>query len=412
MTDSTFSQAQPRWPVGLYNTIARVGPRPRPFDAGHWIDRARRRTGLDDFGPGFEPEALELMAGDLNTEARLTPLGRRIMDQSIREALEHRLKITDLHRREGELAAQSIDRPVFIIGGPRTGTTLLQRLMSVVTNARPMYGWEDAYPLPPRRRWLAMRQSRYRRELRIFNYLVPMARTVHPVDPRFPEEELRLLRNMFCTPILSIMAHMPRFQQWLESRPASTYAAAYRFYLQQLRLIQWQRGHGYWVLKSPAHLNGIEGLHEVLPQARVVITHRDLRRVVPSATSLMGTLRRLCSDHVDPKQLGAETLAAARVAFERNLELDQRIDHAYRVDVQFADLTADPIDTARHIHQQLELPLDGPSIDRMRALLEAHPRHKHGVHRYDLHEFGLDVPEFEQLADEYARAFNVPREQA
>jgi hypothetical protein len=47
------------------------------------------------------------------------------------------------------IAQEKIERPLFATGEARTGTTLLQALLSVDPNGRALRVWEVMYPSPP-----------------------------------------------------------------------------------------------------------------------------------------------------------------------------------------------------------------------------------------------------------------------
>src|SRR5258708_3489118 len=114
------SPARRRWQT-LGNAVSR---RLWRLDSEDLCTAARRRTGLKDYGaPQIEP-ALSILVKSLEQEADLHPLGRFLMRMHIRDLLGKRLRLSDAWSRQREtFDASRIERPVFIIGMPRTGST-------------------------------------------------------------------------------------------------------------------------------------------------------------------------------------------------------------------------------------------------------------------------------------------------
>ncbi|HJQ74315.1 MAG TPA: sulfotransferase, partial [Gaiellaceae bacterium] len=111
--------------------------------------RASRRTGLDDFGDDAFREPLRRLLHSMEHEAALTLLGRLIARTDVVRLLENRLRMTDVRRRHPEIDAQEIRRPLFIVGLPRTGTTILHELMAQDPENRVPMTWEVMHPWPP-----------------------------------------------------------------------------------------------------------------------------------------------------------------------------------------------------------------------------------------------------------------------
>jgi hypothetical protein len=203
---------------------------------------------------------------------------------------------------------------------------------------------------------------------------------------------------------------LTEYWEWLLSRDQSTFVEAYRFYREQLQILQWQRPAGSWLLKSPAHLLAMDALVEVFPDACIVQTHRDPRRALPSACSLTAILRGLMSERVEPRELGRDALLRAEEIFERMLAAREQIAPERVIDVLYRDVVEDPIEVARRIYERFGRSLSDEAEARMRRWLTEHPRHRHGVHRYTLEEFGLEREQVERACADYVDRFRVPAE--
>ena len=408
-----------RLPVVLraYNRVIRgaihLGLGPRALSVGHILERAKGRTGLSDFGEGDVVEPLEVLVDALESEADLSPLGRQIMRMALIETLSTRLRIVDHIARNPTSRDEVIERPVFVLGLPRTGTTLLFNLLALDPTARPLVGWEAAEPLARRRTRPGRPDARiesYRRRLRTLNYMAPELRKVHEMTCEGPEECNMLLMRTLLTSYYGLIARIPSYECWLAGRSQSTQEIAYRFHRDQLRLLQNQRHGARWLLKSPAHLATIDAIAGVYPDACIVQTHRDPAKVHPSTCSLIMLVRSLLSDRIDPVQIGHEVLEEMQRRLSRLLEVREMLPPARIIDVQYADLVVDPLATVRRIYDHFDLTLPTEMARRTQHWLEQNPRHKHGIHRYAVEAFGTDREEIDRVSAAYRERFDIPLE--
>jgi sulfotransferase family protein len=121
----------------------------RRFDRARLVDEAIARVGEDDFGePGWE-EGLDLLLDSLNEEARLNDLGVEIARADVTGYLSNRLSINAWRRDHPEVALGTIERPIIIVGQPRTGTTILYDLLAQDPDLRAPLTWEVDRPVPP-----------------------------------------------------------------------------------------------------------------------------------------------------------------------------------------------------------------------------------------------------------------------
>jgi hypothetical protein len=403
-------------PLRVYNRVAggaaRLGWRTR-LSASPIVERARRRTGLSDFGEGDVDEPLGVLVDSLEREARLTPFGRQCMQTALVETLCKRLRIVDHVKREAEVRQQKILRPLIVVGFPRTGTTLLQNLLAQDPASRPLLGWESFSPLPETHRRSGRRDPRIRRFekfLRGVQYSSPEFQTVHEITAEGPAECNFLLGRTLVTWFYSLSNRVPAYEDWLYAQPQSVLEAAYRLHRDQLKILQHQRPGKRWLLKGPAHLNALHAIAAVYPDVCVVQTHRDLSKVHPSTCSLLALARGVLSDAIDARALGREALESGMRQLERMMRLRDELSAERVLDVRYADLMRDPVGAVRSIYDHFGLYWPEEMGARCRAWIDRNPRHKHGVHRYTLATFGTDREEIDRLAATYHRRFDVPLE--
>jgi hypothetical protein len=411
------SASSPRWPVRLYNRVAGlkagVGFPAGPLDADEILRTARRRTGLRDLGGEESGEALRILAESFEADGRLNPFGRFLGRSILIQAVSYRLQILERLRQEPELLQTPLERPFFVVGFPRTGTTVLFNLLAQDPRARPLLHWEAFHPVAVARRRGGGTDPRIRRSragVRMLNYLLPELDRIHPVRAEEPEECLPLLQNSLVSWSFLLSVDARRYEEWLWALPENRLVQSYRFHRAQLQLLERSLGSRHWLLKSPAHLQALRPLLSVYPDARLIQTHRDPAEMLPSACSLFAVFRGLLSGQVDPRNLGRHGLDAFGRIVERMLLARAEIPGERVFDVHFEDLVADPVAMVHRIYGHFGETVSGEMDSRMKAFMEANPRHKHGVHRYTMEQFGLTSEEADDTFRPYMERFDLDRD--
>ena len=401
-------------PVALANRLGRAlerfGIRAR-LEEDSLVAAARKETGLSDLGDDVAlRRRLRILLQSLNDEARLHPVGRLMARQNIIRLLTNRLRIEDALKREPRISQTTLEPPVFIAGLQRTGTTLLHRLMSCDTDFRYLAAWEAINPAPLTGRGNGANDPRIRAaELAQLGlrYLAPDFFAIHPIDAQGPEEDCLLFDFDFFGQVPEATQRVSRFSAWLEHQD---HAPAYRFIENVLRYLQFQRPGGHWLLKTPQHLENLDSLLEVFPQARIIQTHRDPVTTLASLCSMLCHARGVFSDHIDVREVAGHWLAKTARMIECSMYVRNKTGRGKFLDVSYYDLAADPLAEIRRIYDWLGKELNERTVSVMRQHLNHNPRHKYGVHRYGMEQFGLDEDKVERLFAEYRRRFGIPRE--
>jgi hypothetical protein len=372
--------------------LARVGVE-ASLEEESLLRAARRVTRLTDFGDDDFREPLRRVLRSYAGEAALSPTGRALKRVDWIDMLATRLRVRREVSDRPELAEGTPRRPLVVTGLPRTGTTLLQRLLSLDATARPLLAWEAMWPAPLSRGRDdgPDRRIRYTRRLVwLSRRVLPGIDRIHPLDPDGPEECTRLLDSSFRWGYLAIERSMPEYAAWLGSLGPAGMEVAYRWYALQLRVLEGQRPTpGHWVLKSPAHLGLLGSLFAVMPDARVVVTVRDPRATVASACSLFALLHGTTAADARTGGIGPGIAATLARTLARGLEVAASDPARVRV-VRYDDLVARPIETLEAVHAGLGLPFTPELAGAARDWLARNPQRAHGVHRYDLATYGLD----------------------
>jgi len=395
------ARAKPAWWVRAFNAGAglarRTGVEFATLAPERIVRAAVRRTGCDAFGPddGWRT-GLDKLTDDLRQHARLTPIGRLAAHHHLIDLLANRLWLERDRARHAEIAQRPVRAPLFIVGLPRTGTTLLHMLLAQDPQNRVPETWEVMHPAPAEGSE-TRRIARARRELAWMERLAPGFRIMHPLAPRLPQECIAIDSHTLQSYEFQTTHHVPEYQRWLERRDKK---AVYRYHRRFLQYLQWQRPGEHWVLKAPAHLFGLAELLAIYPDAGIIQTHRNPLEVMASLASLSTTLRSAFSVAADPHEIGREIAGRWGDGLLRSLEQRDRgaLPADRFIDIDYLDIVRAPVETVRRIYASFDRELGAEAERAMREFLAANPKDKHGAHRYSLHAFGLDT-------DEQARRF-------
>ncbi|MCB9751701.1 MAG: sulfotransferase [Myxococcales bacterium] len=402
------------WPLrGLDSALRgaeRLGLRPMTLDAERLMRSASASTGLHDFGDAMALEGLRALVAALEATAELSFLGRVALRRFLTQRLESRLRVLETCARDPALLRAPVERPIFIVGLPRTGTTILQHLLAEAGGARSPRMWELLYPAPPpdpARYDDDPRVARVARELAQFHRLAPTTSKIHPLRADAPDECLMLFNHAFANFTAHTFGHIPSYHDWLWRQDM---APAYRFHRVQLQVLQRRVATTRWVLKAPQHMHALDALLAVYPDACIIQTHRDPGKTIPSICSLVGTTRQIYSRDRDMHRLGRRELEFWARGLDHAMALRERGDGSRFFDVRYQQLVADPVGVTRRVHEHFELPWRPGTEARLERFLSAYPQNAHGVHRYTAARFGLTDDVIGARLSRYRDAFSIARE--
>lgn len=415
----TFNSPR-RWLPSAINAVGRalrrIGLDPVRLEEDALLSKAVQRTGLDDFGDDSFREPLRVILASFDREVPATFVARIFVRDQFLLRLTNRLRIQHTLKVYPEIAHQSVDRPMFICGLPRTGSTLLHRLLAEDPANRVPRAWEIDNPVPPPDAVTYKTDPRIRqveRRLAILNFLAPSFRTIHNLSAKSPEECIQLMANDFTGIYFLVALDLPSYRRWFYDQDLTH---AYRLHKRQLQLLQFRYRGTRWVLKAPQHLTGLQSLLKVYPDACVVQLHRDPLKAVPSCVSLIATMRSAFYDNVQPNTVGDEWLTdlarsvqrgmQARVCAKANPACSARF-----IDLHYRDLVEQPLLAVRQIYDTFGYELTEETVERMGAFLSTHPQHQHGKHHYMLEEFGLNASDVRERFSTYCEHFGVVAEE-
>lgn len=404
-------------PVRAFNragaALAALGLRVPSLAPEGLLAAATRRTGLANFGDPAFRIALDRLVGAFESEAALTTLGRIVARRDLLRLLEGRLRLEHTLRAHPEIEAAPIRAPIFVLGLPRTGTTILHELLALDPASRVPLTWEAMTPWPPPERATFETDPRIAAtdaHLAGVEQIIPGFQAIHRMGASLPQECVALISYEFASILFTTTHRVPGYQRWLES---IDHRPLYRAHRRWLQYFQWRVPAERWVLKSPGHLWTLDALLAVYPDARIVQTHRDPLRVVASLVSLSTLLRSMSSDAIDPGEIAREW--APRLA--AGLEASMRARDAAALpddrvcDIHFRDFLGNEIETIRRLYDRFGIEFSTEAESRMRRYIAANPKDKHGGHRYDFGTAGLDAAAERRRFAAYVDRFGIHAEE-
>jgi hypothetical protein len=378
------------------------------------MDEAQQRSGgLTDLGSGPFVDPLKRLIASLESEARLNAIGRVIARERILGHTVNRLHYVNDRKRFPEIAKQEISQPIFIIGLPRTGTTILHDILAQDPANRVPMTWEAMFPSPP------PETASFETDPRIdvcealfpdIDAQIPGFKAMHPMGARLSQECVTLMGEAMCTPLFHNQFRVPSYQDWVDRE--ADFRHVYDLHRQQLQHLQSRHRRDRWVLKTGAHMWGLEHLLATYPDARIVFTHRDPVDSMTSYASLTSLVRTMGSDEVDRREVARDWTSRLRRVVDHSLEVRDAGDYpdAIFYDMQFGDFVADQFVVVAKIYQAFGLPMSEQGEARMRAFVADNPNGKHGSHDYSPEEYGVDPATVRREFQGYIERFDLQPE--
>lgn len=379
------------------------------------VRSARRQSGLSDLGDDFDDpvtrDALRRLLESLEDEASLHPFGRMVIRGTLVKSLVTRMRLVELCKRDPEIMDLPVERPVFIAGLARTGTTLLHRLLGCEPRLRPLLAWEGLTPAPVPGRIAKPGRPDPRVRLattaeRALRYLAPEFFAIHPAEADGYEEDVLLQDGSFMSPTVDATMPVPTYSAWLHSTDQTP---MYRYFHRLVQLLLWQRP-GSYLGKTPHHLENLPTLLAVFPGAKVIVTHRDPAKVVPSFCSMMAHGRRIFSNDLNLADVGRQFHAKQLVGVTDAMDARRALPSECFLDVHYADLMSDPMKEIRRIYDFIGWELTPRTEQAMDAYRRQNPKDKRGSHRYEPEHFGLSREDLDRDFGPYREHYGIARE--
>ena len=366
-------------------------------------------VGSDDFGGRDYLPGLRVLLQSMDYDPHFSEQGRRYAWGTVVGVLKGRAQAIKSMKENPGFDRHHIKAPVVITGIPRTGTTALHKLLAVDPRFQGLQTWllDSPMPRPPRESWesypafqktAAVLDARYK--------AAPGKRAAHSMAAEEVDECCLVLRQGFVSNLWNCGWSAATYDAWWQCQSE---AESYRHFYRCMQLIGMNDLDKRWLLKNPGHIDNLELLFATFPDARVIQTHRDPAKAVPSLCSLLMQLHPMVEE--GRHQQRAHNMLAREVAkwasAVRKAEPIRRAHAGQVLDIIHGDFHADPMAVVERIYQFVSEELTPEVRAAMARRIADDPERQHGVHRYNIADFGLTEEEIRERFGDYVAQFNL-----
>jgi hypothetical protein len=381
--------------------------------ADQLIDQAMHATGLSDFGGDSFREGLEILIDDVNAghvNGWHTDDGVGRVAQDSLHYLTNRLKVEDYLKQHPDLLERKIERPVFVMGVPRTGTTLMSNLLAADPARRSPLTWEIDDPVPP----VASKElltTDPRAVVRLDQEKAMLAANpdmgkYYRGSAVYPNECVFFMAHDFKTLMIESKGRVPGYKEFIFSCDMTS---AYEYHKKFLQLLQENAG-GVWNVKKPSHSLWLETIFKVYPDARVIWTHRDPFTATGSLCSIISLSHMAHMGRIDTEWLAEDYPWQAAEQANRIMDFRDKYGEDKIIDVHYADLVNDPVGETRKLYAKLGDEWTPEAEAGVQKWVDDNPQNKFGKHDYKLAQYGLSKESLEPLFERYLSRYDVARE--
>ena len=379
----------------------------RVLDAEEMLAAALERAGRRRFADSSFFQPLQRLIASCNTEGDLNSLGRNAVKFEIRRSLHNLLEFERRERENPALLARAIERPIFITGMPRSGSTFLHRLLVRDPAVAAPLSWRLVHPHPSEAGRLgeSLNRARVQAQFYLMRLLAPELNSLHEVAAGEPEECTDITAQVFQSLRYDSVYRVPSYQSWLQRHG---HVEAYRFHKRFLQHLDAQTPGRRWILKSPDHVFALDDIRTVYPDAIWVFIHRDPVAVLASVARLTQVLRRPFAHGVDLAEIGQQVCASWLDGAQRMMReaaASNSILHLH-----YREVVSDPQRAADRLFRHGGHAAGGAGAQRMRKWLGNRSNRKHRQRQYDLTSFGLDPEDLRARFKPYTDAFGIALE--
>jgi len=370
---------------------------------------AARQVGSADFGADDYRLGLRVLLESMDYDPHFSKRGRTIAWGNLVNTLASRAHAVRAMKQKPALGQVQIARPVVITGLHRTGTTALHKLLSVDPQFQGLQGWLTAAPMPrpPRAEWgtnPAFR--RYVEQLEARFEAASGMRAAHAMAATEVDECGGILCQNFVSIIWTVAWSAASYDAWWQTQSE---APSYAYFRRTLQLISCHEPEKRWLLKHPPHLAQLALLFATFPDARVIQTHRDPAKSIPSLCSLLmknHSLMEVGRETQRAHMLGYRETGRAAKAI-RDAEPVRQAHRHQIIDVLHGDFHRDPMAVVRRLYPFMGLDLSPDIEAAMTQHIAATAIPPEGSHLYSAREFGLAEDEIREQFGGYIDRFDL-----
>ncbi len=403
----TTRQSRP-FKFNAANFIGSFFPSKPSLSEQYILDTALNSTGLNDWGSDSFLEGMRVLLDSSKKEAKLHYVGREFLQKECIRAVKDRLRLEKAVNDNPDIRDSSIKKPVFILGLPRTGTSLLQNLFFQDNRFRSLHYWEQIaigpQPTPENL------QNNYILDASIasmneFRKIAPELLSAHEINPTGPEECNGLMARDFSSILFFMFRNIPTYLEWFKNKDMTS---TYEYHKEQLKFL----GHNFkgkrWVLKAPIHLLFLQYIFKVYPDAQIIQMHRDPLEVVPSMASLSTISRGIYSNQVNAIETAQQFLELTAHNIDQSILYRQTAAKENQIlDVPYSELVNGTMETMKNIYTWLGVDFNSHTKEIMLNWLEkSRSKRKGKLHQYSLEQFNLSRSKIRNRFDNYYQTYS------
>lgn len=364
---------------------------------------------------GVLRECLELFCDGIDQNPHISTVGRILLKTIYIAHLKNRTAVIAHYDANADFIEKngSYTKPLIVTGFPRTGTTLLHRLLAEDPQSRSPFTFEMEQALPPLKTGDAPeRDPRIRKSnasMGIMRRLAPgfieKFNESHFWSATEKEESLVYMQfHNGLTTVSHFQAGRDYVMRMVEPDVApALFKYEYNFFTM---LDAFAPARSHWINKAPSYSHYFAGIFEQYDDARVVLTHRNPAKNAASAARL---LESVCvafdkEGHFDKYKFAKLSTEYWGLTWTRPMAFRRENPdrEAQIIDAVYSETFADPIGMVRKIYRHFEMDLTPEFEERMAAYLSNNQQGKHGRHRYSNEEYGIDA---DALRNQYLAYF-------
>jgi hypothetical protein len=369
------------------------------------LNAARAATDAPDPQNDSWREGLEILLRDHKKADALTERGWSLLRARYTEALATRMRVDDYIRHNPHVTEVPVKRPVFILGIPRSGTTMASYLLDCDPANRALLKWEAYNVTPPAAAGKLRSDARCLAEKAQDELIIkanPQGAAQHFEAGDGPTECVHLLAQDFKSLMFAVLSTTPTYHDWIL---LCDMLSAFTHRQRVLQILQ-STNPGRWMLKMPSDALFIRTLFKAFPDAKVIWTHRDPYATFASSMSMRGHSRPIFNKDADVGYMQQRFPLQLALHLTRPLELSrERPNDIY--DLYYDDLVADPLAQMKQIYAWLGDPWTDATETGMQTWLTENPQGRFGQHRYSLAQWGFTKRDLEPYFSDYLRVHPV-----
>lgn len=389
-------------PFALLNKVGglanRIGLKLPELTPDAVLERASKLSGLTDFGNTHYKDGLDALMYSARKD-KINFLGRLLIHSLAVGCAQSRLEWVEYQKTNPSDFTKTLKPPLIVVGAPRSGTTIMHRMLAAdpFNQAIPM--WRLIKPFPPRK-GRDNRLPNLVRDMKMMDKLRPQLAFKHEVSPEQPEECIMVQGMTFNSLLFYASSPVYSYLDWYNDTDR------FKMYEEYASMLHWYQSQDSrrLALKSPPHAADLSELLAAVPNALIVQTHRDPVKVVNSANSLFHTLHSFQMEPYDLDKMVETNVRQIEQIYKKNMAKRKTLHHSI-CDVDYNELVKDPIGTTKKVYAHFGLEWTEKYETALGQFMNKNPKDKHGKHSYSAEDFGLTDQDIRKRFAKYSTVF-------